>query len=65
MGKERCRLHADVRMTNQVHLLLTPSDARSVPRVRIAVGRRDVQHINRTSGRTDTLWDSHYTSSPV
>jgi hypothetical protein len=29
------------------------------------VGRRYVQHINRTYGRTGTLWDSRYKSSLV
>jgi REP element-mobilizing transposase RayT len=65
LRRERCRLHAYVLMTNHVHLLLTPADARSVPRVLIAVGRRYVQRINRTYGRTGTLWDSRYKSSLV
>ena len=49
---ERCRMHADVLMTNHVHLL--PS-----------VGYRDVQYINRTYGRNGTLWDGRYKSSLV
>jgi putative transposase len=65
LRREGCRLHAYVLMTNHVHLLLTPPDARSVPRLLIAVGRRYVQHINRTYGRTGTLWDSRYKSSLV
>ncbi len=52
-------------MTNPMHLLLTPAEARAVPRVLIAVGRRYVQHVNRTCGRTGTLWDSRYKSSLV
>jgi hypothetical protein len=35
-----------------VHLLVSPHDAKAVPRPPIAVGRRYVQHINRTDGRT-------------
>jgi hypothetical protein len=35
-----------------VHLLVSPHDAKAVPRPPIAVGRRYVQHINRTYGRT-------------
>ncbi len=65
LRREECRLHAYVLMTNHVHLLLTPADARAVPRVLIAVGRRYVQHVNRTYGRTGTLWDSRYKSSLV
>ena len=65
LRRERCRLHAYVPMTNHIHLLLTPSDARSAPRLLIAVGRRYVQHIDRTYGRTGTLWDSRCKSSLV
>jgi len=65
LRREGCLLHAYVLMTNHVHLLLTPPDARSVPRVLIAVGRRYVQHVNRTYGRTGTLWDSRYKSSLI
>jgi len=52
-------------MTNHVHLLLTPDDARAVPRVLMSVGRRYVQHINHTYARTGTLWDGRYKSSLV
>jgi putative transposase len=31
----------------------------------MSVGRKYVQHINRTYGRTGTLWDSRYKSSVV
>ena len=48
-----------------MHLLLTPERAVSVPQVLIAVGRRYVQFINRTYGRTGTLWDGRYNSSLV
>ena len=52
-------------MTNHVHLLLTPEHAETVPSVIMSVGREYVQHINRTYGRTGTLWDSRYKSSVV
>jgi hypothetical protein len=38
----RCRLHADVLITNPIHLLPTPEQAERAPRVPISVGRRDV-----------------------
>jgi putative transposase len=63
--RESCRLHAYVLMTNHVHLLFTPEHAETVPRVVMSVGRKYVQHINRTYGRTGTLWDSRYKSSVV
>ena len=59
------RLHAYVLMSNHVHLLLTPEQAQNVPRLIMSVGRKYVQHINRTYGRTGTLWDSRYKSSVV
>lgn len=52
-------------MTNHVHLLLTPRQAESVPRLIIALGRRYVQYINKTYRRTGTLWDSRYKSSLI
>jgi putative transposase len=52
-------------MSNHVHLLLTPEQAQNVPRLIMSVGRKYVQNINRTYGRTGTLWDSRYKSSVV
>ena len=60
-----CTLHAYVLMTNHVHLLLTPRCAEAVPGAIISLGRRYVQHVNRTYKRTGTLWDSRYKSSLV
>lgn len=60
-----CTLHAYVLMTNHVHLLLTPRNAQAVPAAIMSLGRRYVQHVNRTYQRTGTLWDSRYKSSLV
>jgi putative transposase len=65
LQREQCRLHAYVLMTNHVHLLLTPEHAASVPRLIISVGRRYVQYINHSYGRSGTLWESRYKSSLV
>jgi putative transposase len=65
LQREQCGLHAYVLMTNHIHLLVTPRDARTIPRFIMAVGRRYVQHINHTYGRSGTLWDSRYRSSLV
>jgi len=65
LQREHCQLHAYVLMTNHVHLLLTPEHATAVPRLIISVGRRYVQYINHTYGRTGTLGDSRYKSSLV
>lgn len=37
-------MHAYALMTNHVHLLLTPKDAKAVPNLIIALGRRYVQY---------------------
>lgn len=60
-----CGLHAYALMTNHVHLLLTPERAEWVPRLLISLGRRYVQYVNCTYGRTGTLWDSRYKSSLI
>ncbi len=65
LHKEHCTLHAYALMTNHVHLLLTPKDAESVPKLIIALGRRYVQYINVSYRRTGTLWDSRYKSSLI
>jgi putative transposase len=67
---EACRryavsLHAYVLMTNHVHLLMTPSTAEGVSRVMQLVGNRYVQYINRSYGRTGTLWEGRHRSSLV
>lgn len=56
-------LHAYVRMTNPVPLLLTPEVPSAMARLVIAWGRRYVHSIHKTSRRTGTLWDSRYTCS--
>jgi putative transposase len=65
LRESECQLHAYALMTNHVHLLLTPKRAATVPRLIMSLGRRYVQYINRTYGRTGTLWDSRYKSSVV
>ena len=60
-----CELHAYVLMTNHVHLLVTPAQAKKLPKLLISLGRRYVQYVNRMYGRTGTLWDSRYKSSLV
>src|SRR5450756_108786 len=65
LRKEHCALHAYALMTNHVHLLLTPQEAKAIPKLIIALDRRYVQYINTTYRRTGTLWDSRYKSSLI
>ncbi|KAF0201442.1 MAG: hypothetical protein FD173_2141 [Gallionellaceae bacterium] len=65
LHKEHCTLYAYALMTNHVHLLLTSKNAKTVPQLIIALGRRYVQYINTTYRRTGALWDSRYKSSLI
>lgn len=57
-----CSVHAYVLMTNHVHLLLTPEKEDSVSQLMKHLGQRYVQYINRTYGRSGTLWEGRYRS---
>jgi putative transposase len=59
------RVHAFVLMTNHVHLLLTSSLADGVSNALRYVGSRYVSRFNGRYGRTGTLWESRFRSSPV
>ena len=52
-------------MTNHVHLLVTPQQADSVPRMMQSLGRRYVRHVNTTYRRTGTLWEGRYRAAPI
>lgn len=60
-----CDIHAFVLMTNHVHILATPSVADGVSRLMQDVGREYVRYINSTYGRSGTLWEGRFKSSPV
>src|SRR6185437_7202364 len=52
-----CALHAYCLMTNHVHLLLTPSDAKACATLMRSLGQRYVQYFNRRYERSGTLWE--------
>lgn len=56
-GQVGCQVHAYALMTNHVHLLLTPERTDSASLLMKHLGQRYVQYINRTYGRSGTLWD--------
>ena len=60
-----CAIHAYVLMTNHAHLLLTPLDGMSIPRVIQSVGRRYVRYINQSRQRTGTLWEGRHKGNVV
>jgi REP element-mobilizing transposase RayT len=58
--REGCSAHAHVRMTNYLHLCVTPKTARAISRLMQSLGRRYVRYINDRHRRTDTLCDDRY-----
>lgn len=65
LGRNDCRLHAYVLMTNHVHLLLTPMSEHGVSHLMQDVGRKYVRYINHTYRRSGTLWEGRYKASLV
>ena len=63
--KYKVAVHAFVLMTNHVHLLVTPSAANGVSLMLQSLGRQYVGYVNRTYGRTGTLWEGRFKSSLV
>ncbi|OOG21490.1 hypothetical protein B1C78_16120, partial [Thioalkalivibrio denitrificans] len=60
------RVHAYCLMTNHVHLLLTPGETVSdIGKLMKALAGRATRYRNKREGRTGTLWESRYKSSPV
>ena len=49
-------------MPNHAHLLMTPSTEDAVSTLMRNLGQRYVQYVNRTYGRTGTLWEGRYRS---
>ncbi len=60
-----CAIHAYALMTNHVHLLLTPATADGPSNLMKHLGQRYVQFVNRSYGRSGTLWEGRFRSSLV
>jgi putative transposase len=60
-----CRIHAYVLMTNHVHLLVSPGEPEAVSWFMKRVEQDHAQYMNRTYGRTGSLWENRYYSSFV
>jgi len=59
------QVHAYVLMSNHLHLLLTPSQNDSLPKMMQAVGRSYVLYFNKRHTRSGTLWEGRYRSSLI
>jgi len=61
-----CRIYAYCLMPNHVHLVIDPgSKPESLSLLMKRVAGRHTRRINRQTGRTGTLWESRYKSSPI
>lgn len=52
-------------MTNHVHLLLSPREPTGIGKLMKRLAGRQTRHHNRLEGRSGTLWEGRYKSSPV
>ncbi len=59
------QVHAYVLMSNHLHLLLTPLQNDSLPKMMQAVGRTYVLYFNKRYGRSGTLWEGRYRSALI
>jgi len=60
-----CAVHTYCLMTNHVHLLLTPRDARACAILMRNLGQQYVQYFNRRHSRSGTLWEGRFRSCLV
>ena len=63
--KYHVAVHSYVLMTNHVHLLMTPEEGDGVSKLIQSLGRYYVRYVNKTHGRTGTLWEGRYKSTLV
>lgn len=59
------KVYAYCLMTNHVHLLVAPEDIAGLGALMKRLAGRQTRYHNRLEGRTGTLWESRYKSSPV
>jgi putative transposase len=60
-----CALHAYCLMTNHVHLLVTADEADGCAVLMKHLGQLHTQYVNRTYGRTGSLWEGRFRSCLV
>ena len=63
--EQQVQIHAYVLMSNHLHLLLTPLQNDSLPKMMQAVGRAYVLYFNKRHGRSGTLWEGRYRSALI
>jgi len=63
--EQSVQVHAYVLMSNHLHVLLTPLQNDSLPKMMQAVGRAYVLYFNKRHGRSGTLWEGRYRSALI
>lgn len=58
-------VHAYCLMTNHIHFLATPSTDSALSNTMKVIGSRYAQYINKTYGRTGTLWEGRHRASLI
>lgn len=58
-------IHAYLLMESRLHLLATPKDQTGLSRMMQRTGRYYVPYFNRKYGRSGTLWEGRYRTSPI
>ncbi|MDH3673103.1 MAG: transposase [Gammaproteobacteria bacterium] len=62
----RCKVYAYCLMTNHVHLILDPGDdPENLGLLMKRVAGRQTRYVNALKGRTGSLWEGRYKSSPI
>lgn len=62
----KCKIYAFCLMTNHVHLVVEPGeDAMSLSRLMKRLAGRQTRFVNRLEGRSGTLWEGRFKSSPI
>ncbi|PLX94602.1 MAG: transposase [Desulfuromonas sp.] len=61
-----CKLYAFCLMTNHIHLVVDPGDnAERLGQLMKRLAGRQTRYVNRLEGRSGTLWEGRYKSSPI
>ena len=60
-----CAVHSFVLMTNHVHIVVTPQGETDISIFMKKVAQRYTQFVNRTHGRSGTLWEGRFKSSLI
>jgi putative transposase len=64
-AKYGCAVHAYALLPNEIHLLVTPRAAASLPRLLQSLGRRHTRQVNAARGLEGPRWEGRYRVAPI